>query len=97
MGTIIAVMRDPNASIRAMAADVLGDIEDDQAIGSLERALGSDNDARVRAEAAMSLGESPRLRRLLWGKLCLTRTSPCVARRRRRSLSWTISAPRPLA
>jgi HEAT repeat protein len=54
---IIATLRDPNATIRAMSADVLGDFEKADATGPLERALGSDTDARVRKEAAESLGQ----------------------------------------
>jgi len=54
---IIVTLRDPNPTIRRMSADVLGDFEKSDAAGPLERALGSDADAKVRAEAAASLGE----------------------------------------
>ena len=54
---IIATLRDPNVAIRRMSADVLGDFENAEAIGPLERALGSDADAGVRAAAAASLGQ----------------------------------------
>ena len=54
---IVATLRDPNATIREMSANVLGDFEKPEAIGPLERALGSDADAGVRAAAAKSLGQ----------------------------------------
>jgi HEAT repeat protein len=54
---IIATLRDPNATIRAMSADVLGDFEKADAVAPLERALGTDTDVNVRAEAAASLGQ----------------------------------------
>ena len=54
---IIANLRDANTMIRVMSADVLGDFEKADAIGPLERALASDADAKVRAEAAESLGQ----------------------------------------
>ena len=49
---LIPALRDSDPAIRAMAADALGDIEDDAAVAPLERALGSDADARVRTAAA---------------------------------------------
>jgi HEAT repeat protein len=58
---IVGALTDPNAAIRRMAADVLGEFDDDsrkaQAVAPLERALANDADARVRAEAAESLGQ----------------------------------------
>jgi HEAT repeat protein len=54
---IVAALRDRDPAIREMAADVLGDIEKDDAREPLERALASDADAKVRAEAAQSLGQ----------------------------------------
>jgi len=54
---VIAVLRDENPAIREMAADVLGDFEKADAREPLERALASDADAKVRAEAAESLGQ----------------------------------------
>ena len=58
---IVSALRDPNDAIRRVSADVLGDFNDDagksQAVAPLERVLASDADARVRAEAAESLGE----------------------------------------
>lgn len=58
---IVGTLRDASVDIRRMSADVLGDFNDDAdkaaAIAPLERVLAGDADARVRAEAAESLGE----------------------------------------
>jgi HEAT repeat protein len=58
VSSIVAALRDPNAAIREMSADVLGDFDNaTDAVAPLEVALGGDNDPKVRAEAARSLGE----------------------------------------
>jgi HEAT repeat protein len=54
---IVVTLRDPNRAIREMSADVLGDLEKADAVAPLEIALAGDADARVRAEAAESLGQ----------------------------------------
>jgi len=54
---IVATLRDPNPTIREMSADVLGDFDKaTDAVAPLEIALAGDANARVRAEAAESLG-----------------------------------------
>ena len=51
---LIPALRDADPVIRAMTADVLGELENTAAIAPLERALASDSDARVREAAARS-------------------------------------------
>jgi HEAT repeat protein len=54
---VIPALRDADAVTRALAADVLGELESPASIAPLERALGDDSDARVREAAARALGE----------------------------------------
>jgi HEAT repeat protein/beta-lactamase regulating signal transducer with metallopeptidase domain len=53
---LINALRDTDVEVRAQAAHVLGDQEDERAIAALSRALREDSDAGVRKAAAWALG-----------------------------------------